>query len=92
MSVSAFFICSKNHQGTFGAYNKPGNLVLGLHQGVEKMCVGEIRKVIIPPHLGFGEPDAGKYSVELSCVRGCDLISLVNFRIDTWQCGIGVYC
>lgn len=50
---------SKNYQGTFGAYNKPGNLILGLHKGVEGMCVGEIRKIVIPPHLGFGEPGGG---------------------------------
>ncbi|KAJ8320762.1 hypothetical protein KUTeg_002349 [Tegillarca granosa] len=33
-----------------------GQVVKGLEDGVYDMCVGEKRKLIIPPHLGIREP------------------------------------
>ncbi|KAJ8253716.1 hypothetical protein COCON_G00203280 [Conger conger] len=43
-------------------YGKPQDTVLGVNRvidgldtGLQKMCVGERREVIIPPHLGHGE-------------------------------------
>ncbi|XP_078544368.1 peptidyl-prolyl cis-trans isomerase FKBP9 [Lissotriton helveticus] len=32
-----------------------GQVVLGMDMGLQNMCVGEKRTVIIPPHLGYGE-------------------------------------
>lgn len=35
------------------------NVILGLEEGLRGMCVGERREVVIPPHFGHGENEAG---------------------------------
>ena len=37
----------------------PSTLILGWIEGLQGMCVGEERKLIIPPHLGYGEQGKG---------------------------------
>ena len=37
----------------------PSTLIPGWIEGLQGMCVGEERKLIVPPHLGYGEQGKG---------------------------------
>ena len=45
----------KPFQFTLGA----GQVIKGWDQGLLDMCIGEQRKLTIPPHLGYGDRGAG---------------------------------
>lgn len=36
-----------------------GQVVKGFEEGLRGLCVGEVRKLTIPPHLGYGDRGAG---------------------------------
>ncbi|XP_077973398.1 peptidyl-prolyl cis-trans isomerase FKBP9-like isoform X2 [Styela clava] len=82
---------SKNREGTWATYNGRGRVILGLQNMLTGMCVGEIRKGVVPPHLGFGEPGADGipgsavlvYTVELHKIED----SLPNGMLFMWKEG-----
>ncbi|MBN3325943.1 FKBP9 isomerase, partial [Atractosteus spatula] len=50
------FIDSTHSYGkTYNVVLGSGQVVLGMEMGLEDMCVGEKRTLVIPPHLGYGE-------------------------------------
>ncbi|KAM6450409.1 peptidyl-prolyl cis-trans isomerase FKBP10 [Liasis olivaceus] len=48
---------SRNH--TYDTYIGKGYIISGMDQGLQGVCVGERRRIIIPPHLAYGENGAG---------------------------------
>lgn len=53
-------ICSHDRNQPFTFQVGIGQVVKGWDQGLLDMCVGEKRKLIVPPHLGYGEQGAGE--------------------------------
>ncbi|XP_077316066.1 peptidyl-prolyl cis-trans isomerase FKBP10 [Lithobates pipiens] len=55
-----FFDSSYSRNTTYNTYIGMGYIIAGMDSGLQGVCVGEWRRIIIPPHLGYGENGAGK--------------------------------
>ncbi|XP_034425944.1 peptidyl-prolyl cis-trans isomerase FKBP10 isoform X2 [Hippoglossus hippoglossus] len=53
------FDTSYQRNNTYNTYIGMGYVIAGMDQGLVGVCVGEKRRVIIPPHLAYGEQGAG---------------------------------
>ncbi|XP_018590122.1 peptidyl-prolyl cis-trans isomerase FKBP9-like [Scleropages formosus] len=50
------FIDSTHRYGkTYNVVLGAGQVVLGMEMGLQDMCVGEKRRLVVPPHLAYGE-------------------------------------
>jgi hypothetical protein len=50
---------SRNH--TFDTYIGQGYVIPGMDEGLLGVCIGERRRIVVPPHLGYGEKGRGVY-------------------------------
>ncbi|KAM5135736.1 peptidyl-prolyl cis-trans isomerase FKBP10 isoform 1-T2 [Mantella aurantiaca] len=53
------FDSSYSRNTTYNTYIGMGYIIAGMDAGLQGVCVGEWRRIIIPPHLGYGENGAG---------------------------------
>ncbi|XP_061565318.1 peptidyl-prolyl cis-trans isomerase FKBP10 [Cololabis saira] len=53
------FDTSYQRNTTYNTYIGMGYVIAGMDQGLLGVCIGERRRVIIPPHLAYGEKGAG---------------------------------
>ncbi|XP_051522924.1 peptidyl-prolyl cis-trans isomerase FKBP10 [Myxocyprinus asiaticus] len=48
----------RNH--TYDTYIGLGYMIAGIDKGLQGVCAGERRRIILPPHLAYGQQGAGK--------------------------------
>ncbi|KAF3704372.1 Peptidyl-prolyl cis-trans isomerase FKBP10 [Channa argus] len=53
------FDTSYQRNSTYNTYIGMGYVIAGMDQALVGVCIGEKRRVIIPPHLAYGEQGAG---------------------------------
>lgn len=53
--------CSYSRNHTYDTYIGKGYVIAGMDQGLLNVCAGERRKIIIPPHLAYGEEGTGVF-------------------------------
>uniref|UniRef100_A0A2K5E8R8 peptidylprolyl isomerase n=1 Tax=Aotus nancymaae TaxID=37293 RepID=A0A2K5E8R8_AOTNA len=51
--------CSYSRNHTYNTYIGQGYIIPGMDQGLQGACVGERRRITIPPHLAYGENGTG---------------------------------
>uniref|UniRef100_A0A8B9PPH5 peptidylprolyl isomerase n=1 Tax=Apteryx owenii TaxID=8824 RepID=A0A8B9PPH5_APTOW len=57
--ATGFSRCSYSRNHTYDTYIGKGYIIPGMDQGLQGVCVGERRRVVVPPHLAYGENGAG---------------------------------
>ncbi|NWW07891.1 FKB10 isomerase, partial [Oreocharis arfaki] len=73
------FDSSYSRNQTYNTYIGKGYIIPGMDQGLQGVCVGEQRRVVIPPHLAYGENGAGKYKIPGSAVLIFD-VHVIDFH------------
>nr|XP_009859535.1 peptidyl-prolyl cis-trans isomerase FKBP9 [Ciona intestinalis] len=63
-----FIESSTDSTGDWGNYLGRGELIPGVERGLTGMCVGEIRRVVVPPHIGYGEQGRDSLNIPGSAV------------------------
>uniref|UniRef100_A0AAZ3SXB4 peptidylprolyl isomerase n=1 Tax=Oncorhynchus tshawytscha TaxID=74940 RepID=A0AAZ3SXB4_ONCTS len=53
------FDSSYSRNRTYDTYVGKGSLIGGMDEGLIGVCIGERRRITIPPHLGYGEEGTG---------------------------------
>ncbi|XP_058649504.1 peptidyl-prolyl cis-trans isomerase FKBP10 isoform X2 [Onychostoma macrolepis] len=54
------FDSSYQHNQTYNTYIGMGYMISGIDKGLQGVCTGERRRIILPPHLAYGQQGAGK--------------------------------
>ncbi|KAM9307975.1 peptidyl-prolyl cis-trans isomerase FKBP9 [Gastrophryne carolinensis] len=55
-----FFDSSYSRNHTYDTYVGKGYVIAGMDEGLIGVCIGERRRITIPPHLAYGEEGRGK--------------------------------
>ncbi|XP_060795271.1 peptidyl-prolyl cis-trans isomerase FKBP10 [Neoarius graeffei] len=74
----ATFDSSYKHNSTYNTYIGLGYVILGMDKGLQGVCMGERRRITMPPHLAYGQQGAGK-EIPASAVLVFD-IHVIDFH------------
>lgn len=55
------FFSSYSRNRTFDTYIGQGYVIAGMDEGLLGVCIGEKRRIVVPPHLGYGEEGRGEF-------------------------------
>ncbi|MBN3283054.1 FKB10 isomerase, partial [Polyodon spathula] len=73
-----FFDSSYSRNSTYNTYIGMGFVIPGMDKALQGVCIGEKRRIIIPPHMAYGESGAGE-SIPGSAVLVFD-IHVIDFH------------
>ncbi|KAK6470202.1 peptidyl-prolyl cis-trans isomerase FKBP10-like [Huso huso] len=76
-----FFDSSYSRNNTYNTYIGMGYVIPGMDKALQGLCIGEKRRIIMPPHMAYGESGAGE-SIPGSAVLVFD-IHVIDFHNPT---------
>lgn len=81
-SLPVYYSYSRNH--TYNTYIGQGYIIPGMDQGLQGACIGERRRITVPPHLAYGENGTGRVwspghpSAPLKCAPGIAVLLIAH--------------
>lgn len=64
-NLFSIFSSSYSRNRTFDTYIGQGYVIAGMDEGLLGVCIGEKRRIVVPPHLGYGEEGRGELAAFL---------------------------
>lgn len=76
MLLKCKYFHSYSRNRTYDTYVGKGYVIAGMDEGLLGVCTGEKRRIIIPPHLGYGEEGRGEldFSFKSSIIKAFPLL------------------
>ncbi|MGH0122005.1 UNVERIFIED_CONTAM: hypothetical protein FKN15_000546 [Acipenser sinensis] len=71
-----FFDSSYSRNNTYNTYIGMGYVIPGMDKALQGVCIGEKRRIIMPPHMAYGESGAGQ-------VAACSSNPALRIRLET---------
>lgn len=84
-----FSFSSYKHNSTYNTYIGLGYVILGMDKGLQGVCMGERRRIIMPPHLAYGQQGAGTVSSVFSTGA---IFSIVCQSLVLYTVCLNFYC
>lgn len=69
---------SRNHPEPFKFQLGAAAVIRGWEEGLQNMCVGEIRKLTVPPHMGYGDRVIERIPAKSTLLFEVELINIEN--------------
>lgn len=81
--IFSFFFLSYSRNHTFDTYIGQGYVIPGMDEGLLGVCIGERRRIVVPPHLGYGEEGRGVYYLPFSLTGYFHIAQVSTSRDET---------
>lgn len=69
---------SRNHPEPFKFQLGAAAVIRGWEEGLQNMCVGEIRKLTVPPHMGYGDRVIERIPAKSTLLFEVELLNIEN--------------
>lgn len=81
---------SYKRNSTYNTYIGMGYVIKGMDKALQGLCMGEKRRVVIPPHLAYGENGVGQLHFFFLIANSINQFSLKCCGYGLLTCYVGL--